>query len=53
MQNREQAPQFDFTSSFEQTLKDYEQTSEASQADYERAQEWRDSHENKNSAEMK
>lgn len=53
MQNREQAPQFDFSSSFEQTLRDYEQTSEASQADYERAQEWRESHENKCESEMK
>ena len=48
MQNREQAPQFDFSSSFEQTLKDYEQTSEASQADFERAQEWRENIENEN-----
>jgi len=46
MQNREQSPQFDFSSSFEQTLKEYEQTPEASQADFERAQEWRDSYEN-------
>ena len=53
MQNREQAPQFDFSSSFEQTLKDYEQTSEASQADFERAQEWRENIENKNAVEMK
>ena len=45
MQNQDQAPQFDFSSSFEQTLKEYEQTSKASQADYERTQEWQDSHE--------
>lgn len=53
MQNREQAPQFDFSSSFAQTIKDYEQTSEASQADFERAREWRDNRDNDHSAEMK
>lgn len=42
MQNREQAPQFDFSSSFEQTLKEYEHTPEASQADFERTQQWHD-----------
>lgn len=53
MQNREQAPQFDFSSSFEQTLKDYEQTSEASQADFERAQEWRESHKEESVVDLK
>lgn len=53
MQIREQAPQFDFSSSFEQTLKDYEQTSEASQADFERAKEWRDNRDKEYSVEMK
>ena len=53
MQNREHAPQFDFSSSFEQTLKDYEQTSEASQADFERAQEWRESNEKESIVELK
>jgi len=53
MQNREEAPQFDFSSSFAQTLKDYEQTSEASQADFERAREWRDNRETDHIVEMK
>ena len=53
MQNKEQVPQFDFSGSFEQTLREYEKTSEASRADYERAQEWRESNENKSANEIK
>ncbi len=53
MRTREQDPLFHFSNSFEQTLKDDEQTSEASQADYQRAQAGRDIHENKRSTEMK
>lgn len=35
------SPSFDFPSSFAKTLMEYEHISEAAQADFERAQEWR------------
>ncbi len=53
MQDRKQAPKFDFSASFGQTLKDYEHTPEASQADFERAQKWRENHDNENLVTLK